>query len=73
MKCPYCGEEMRKGFIPTDTTPSQWIPEGEKQSLLKFSYAKNCKKIISKRTWLGIQAQADCCTSCGIILLKEER
>ena len=30
MKCPYCGKEMQLGFIPTDTTPAQWIPEGKK-------------------------------------------
>lgn len=30
MKCPYCGEEMQSGFIPTDLTPAQWIPDGKK-------------------------------------------
>ncbi|WP_235858754.1 PF20097 family protein [Traorella massiliensis] len=29
MKCPYCGKEMQHGYIPTDTTPAQWIPDGK--------------------------------------------
>lgn len=73
MKCPYCGEEMQSGFIPTDLTPAQWIPDGKNQSLLKMKYAKDCIKIISENTFLGIHAKADYCKSCGIILLKEVR
>lgn len=73
MKCPYCGKEMQLGFIPTDTTPAQWIPKGKKQSLLKTKYSKDCKKIVAEDTFLGIHAKADYCESCGIVLLKEER
>lgn len=73
MKCPYCGEEMQKGYVPTDTIPAQWIPDGEKQSVFKFNYSKICKKIIYEDTFQGIHAVADYCKTCGIILLKEER
>ena len=27
MKYPYCSAEMQSGFIPTNTTPAQWIPD----------------------------------------------
>ena len=73
MKCPYCDAEMQNGFVPTDETPAQWIPDGKKQSLLKNHYAKECKKIVYENTFLGIHAKADYCETCGIFLLKEER
>ncbi len=72
MKCPYCGKEMQSGYVPTDGTPPQWIPDGKKQSLLNLKYSKNCKKIVAEDTLLGFHAKADYCESCGIILLKEE-
>ena len=34
MFCPNCGKEMQSGYVPTDGTPPQWIPNGKKQSLL---------------------------------------
>lgn len=73
MKCPYCGKKMQSGFIPTDTTPAQWISNDKKQSLIKTKYSKDCKKIIADNTLMGIHAKADYCESCGIVLLKEER
>ncbi len=73
MKCPYCEKEMQNGYIPTDTTPAQWLPEGEKQSLFKLKYSKNCKKLISENTSFGIHAIAYYCGNCGIVLLNEDR
>ena len=72
MKCPYCGKEMQSGFVPTDETPAQWIPDGKKQSLLKTKYSNDCKKIVYEDTFFGIHAKADYCETCGIILLKED-
>ena len=73
MKCPYCGEEMQSGFVPTDMIPAQWIPDGKKQSLFKLNYAKDSIKIVYENTAFGIHAKADYCKTCGIVLLKEER
>ena len=73
MKCPYCDAEMQKGFVPTDETPPQWIPDGKKTSLLKMKYAKDCKKIVFESTSRGLTAVADYCEHCGVILLREER
>ena len=73
MKCPYCSAEMQSGFIPTDTTPAQWIPDGKKQSLLKTKYSKDCKKLVYEDSFLGIHAKATYCEHCGIVLLKEKR
>ncbi|WP_246582712.1 PF20097 family protein [Clostridium mobile] len=27
MKCPYCGEEMKQGFISGDRFSLKWVPE----------------------------------------------
>ena len=48
MKCPYCEKEMQSGYIPTDNTPAQWLPDGKRQSLLKIAYAKDCIKLLKK-------------------------
>ena len=36
MKCPYCQKEMQTGYIPNGGQPVQWIPYGEKPSVLSF-------------------------------------
>ena len=48
MKCPYCEKEMQSGYIPTDNTPAQWLPDGKRQSLLKIAYAKDCIELLKK-------------------------
>lgn len=74
MKCPYCGEEMQKGYVPTDRIPAQWLPEGEEESsLLRYKHSNARTKIIYEGSHQGIQATADYCKSCGTVLLKEER
>jgi hypothetical protein len=73
MKCPYCEKEMQSGYIPTDNTPAQWLPDGKRQSLLKIAYAKDCIRIVEENGILGHHAKADYCDKCGIILLREER
>ena len=35
-ECPYCKEKMKQGYIPTDTIPPQWIPEGKKINSIRF-------------------------------------
>lgn len=70
MKCPYCGSEMQSGYIPTDAVPAQWIPDGQKQSMIKATYAKHCRKIISENTFLGFHAYADYCEACRCNIVK---
>jgi len=41
--------------------------------MIKATYAKHCRKIISENTFLGFHAYADYCEACGVILLKEDR
>ena len=33
MNCPYCNNEMRKGYIPSTSGLARWYAEGEKPSL----------------------------------------
>lgn len=30
MICPYCGKEMKKGYIPAAKMALMWIPESDK-------------------------------------------
>ena len=48
MKCPYCQEEMQLGYIPNGGQPVQWIPNGERPSVLSFSIAEQGVPLINQ-------------------------
>ena len=71
MKCPYCQQKMRPGYLQNSTQPVQWIPEGSKPSMWKGQPAKygvpfgggNC-------IWKGYTAEAHYCAACGVVIAK---
>ena len=71
MRCPYCNEEMQKGFIPNGGQPVQWIPDGGKPSLLSFSIAEKGVLLIGKFSPLkvnGYRAEAHYCSKCKVVI-----
>lgn len=73
MKCPYCQEEMKQGYIPNGQQPVQWIPEGERGTLLSFSVAQKGVSLFNQFKPLkanGYKAEAHYCSKCKIILAK---
>ena len=71
MKCPYCRQEMRLGYLQNSTQPVQWIPKGGKPSMWKGQPAQcgvpfgggNC-------IWKGYTAEAHYCATCGVVIAK---
>ena len=71
MKCPYCQQEMRSGFLHNGTQPVQWIPEGGKPSNWKWRAAKGGIQLSKGNGfWNGYTAEAHYCPSCGIVITK---
>ena len=71
MKCPYCQEEMRLGYIPNGEQPVQWIPNGERPSVLSFSIAEQGVPLINQFKPLkanGYKAEAYYCSNCKVII-----
>ena len=60
MKCPFCGDEMRSGYLQS-TKPIYWSEE--KPSVIIYSDVK-----ISKGFWAGCHAPADYCSRCKKII-----
>lgn len=73
MKCPYCEEEMQVGYIPNGEQPVQWIPEGERGTLLAYKVAEKGVSLINQFKPLkanGYIAEAYYCPKCKIVLAK---
>ena len=71
MKCPYCQEEMQLGYIPNGGQPVQWIPNGERPSVLSFSIAEQGVPLINQFKPLktnGYKAEANYCSNCKVII-----
>lgn len=73
MKCPYCNEEMNKGFIPTESH-TFWLPEGEKTPSNRLIVPKSAVRLVldeSSKAWK--KAIAFYCSKCNIIISTTER
>ena len=71
MKCPYCQKEMQPGYIPNGGQPVQWIPGGEKPSVLSFSIAERGVPLCNQFKPLkanGYKAEAHYCSNCKVII-----
>lgn len=72
MKCPYCGKEMSVGYIHNGSQPVQWMPDGKKTSLFRFSTADGGKKLSNKLSLGGYNAEAFYCDACHVVIAKTE-
>lgn len=68
--CPFCNEEMKKGFIPTDTIIPQWIPEGKKLNSIRFFKSKDGVELGGEKSSFGHKSTAYLCEKCGSVILK---
>lgn len=68
MKCPYCGQEMEKGYITTDARSIAWRKEKYESALV----AKGSNGIQLSRKMVGAcnLDNAYCCKSCKKIILE---
>ncbi len=68
MKCPYCGKEMKEGYIPAFNRAVQWIPKGEHVPLTFFQKAKGSIRL-SKNPKLALEkALSYYCEKCKTVI-----
>ena len=70
MKCPYCQQEMRAGFLQNSVQPVQWIPKGSKPSFWKGQPAKDGVQLGGGEYFKGYTAEAHYCAACGVMIAK---
>jgi len=64
MKCPYCMQEMKQGYVRSGQ-PFRWKREND-------SYADAESVKLSKGFWNGCYAPADYCPDCKKVILSIE-
>ncbi len=73
MKCPYCNNEMKSGYIPNGQQPVQWLPEGKKPSMLSFQTNDEGVELLNKFKFFkanGYAADAYFCPNCKLVIAK---
>ncbi|OZV13758.1 hypothetical protein CIW83_02125 [Tissierella sp. P1] len=69
MKCPYCGEEMKRGFIYGDRYSLKWIPEEKDKGLIFQWFARGIK--LSDAS-MNNSVESFCCKNCKKIIIDVE-
>ena len=72
MNCPFCGNEMHSGRIPTGKMLSQFIPDGAARAFWSYNKAKQGVALRSEQVGMQYEAEACYCPDCGIVLAKTE-
>lgn len=67
---------MQPGYIPNWSQPVQWIPSGERPSLISFSLAKKAIPLINRfkplKTY-GYNAKAYYCSDCKLVIAPTKK
>ncbi len=71
VKCPYCGQEMKKGHIYNGMDDVLWTPDGEKQSHI-INRPHKYQILLSKRAWITANKfKVYRCPTCKIQVIFE--
>lgn len=73
MNCPYCGRGMLPGYIYNGNQPMQWLPDGEKPSVLAFAAAEKGVSLLNRFTLRGYHAAAFYCENCKIVIAPTDQ
>jgi hypothetical protein len=69
MKCPYCGESMKLGFIHGDRFVLKWVSEEKDKGPLLQWFSKGIKLADSLA---NNSVEAFCCENCKKIIIDVE-
>lgn len=69
MLCPYCNEEMSKGYFTADSCALQWIPEESKPASLRWNIAKGGIQLTEVPVMLVKRKEAFACKKCSKIVI----
>lgn len=65
--CPYCGQEMEKGYITTDANAVAWRKEKHESALV---LKKSDGIQIAKNHFAACNFEAYCCRSCKKVIIE---
>ena len=70
MECPYCSEELKKGFIKTYGENIAWTPDGEVHPRIRWERSKNSVEIAHFNVLNGACSEAYYCPKCRCVIIK---
>lgn len=69
MKCPKCGNEMCKGFLPVVKGRLYWAPKDQRVPWIITRKPKG-SVVLTDFTWMEpLKAEADYCDTCKLVIL----
>jgi predicted RNA-binding Zn-ribbon protein involved in translation (DUF1610 family) len=69
MKCPKCGKEMQKGFVPSNRGRLYWSPEDQRIPWNVAKLPKGSVVLSDFSITTAKKAEAFFCESCKIVIL----
>ncbi len=67
MKCPYCNNEMRSGFVQG----ARGVFFSEEERFIFYISRKSKNDIVIASGWQGCSAVAHYCDNCGVLISKK--
>lgn len=69
-KCPYCGKEMKNGFVEGDGRQSLiWVEEDQKRNIVQDMFDKKCIVIEKAGLFHKTHVKASYCIICKKIII----
>lgn len=70
IKCPYCGKEMKNGFVEGDGRQSLiWVEEGQKRNFLQNMSDENCIVLAKSNLFHKTRVASHYCEQCQKIIV----
>ncbi len=72
MRCPFCQDEMKSGYMHNGRQPLEWVPADKKPTAFADRYSPDGVPLINdRRFWSGYRAEAFYCPACHIVIARE--
>ena len=69
MNCPYCNNEMKKGYIGSRREVLSWTPENERKDFNIWAVSPHGVKLGKYSVFSGSKVISYCCESCNKVII----
>lgn len=70
VQCPYCKNDMKKGFVEGDGRNNIiWVEESEKRNFLDNMLGKKCVMLAKREIWVRSSVDAYYCEGCKKVII----
>ena len=70
MKCPYCNETMKSGYLLNRGETLSWTPQGERKGWTRWSVSPNGVKLGDYSFFSGGEVDASYCSMCRKVIIN---